>query len=65
MKKTAKAVCALLSAALLLAGCGSSAKTETKAAAESTTTADGSTQTVVPKEKLKIGMLLIGDENEG
>lgn len=65
MKKTAKAVCALLSAALLLAGCGSSAKRETKAAAESTTTADGSTQTVVPKEKLKIGMLLIGDENEG
>mgnify|MGYP003086593764 FL=1 len=51
MKKTAKVLCALVSAALLLAGCGSGAKTETKASAEaeSTTTADGSSQTVVPK----------------
>ena len=67
MKKTAKVLCALVSAALLLAGCGSGAKTETKASAEaeSTTTADGSSQTVVPKEQLKIGVLLIGDENEG
>ena len=67
MKKTAKALCALVSAALLLAGCGGGAKTETKdsAKAESTTTADGSSQTVVPKEQLKVGVLLIGDENEG
>ena len=67
MKKTAKVLCALVSAALLLAGCGSGAKTETKASAEaeSTTTADGSSQTVVPKEQLKVGVLLIGDENEG
>ena len=33
MKKTAKVLCALVSAALLLAGCGGGAKTETKASA--------------------------------
>ena len=38
MKKTAKVLCALVSAALLLAGCGSGAKTETKASAEAEST---------------------------
>ena len=73
MKKALSMLCAASMAAMLLAGCGGSGSTTTAAApaasAEETKAEESKAEEAkgegIAKEDLKVGIIFIGDENEG
>lgn len=65
MKKTSKIITAFVLAATMLAGCGTAAPQETAAVTDSAETTAAQTAAATETADIKIGVIYVGDENEG